>query len=37
MKTLFTFPGQGTQRVGMWQHIPRDATCQVAQAVLGEA
>jgi len=36
MKTLFTFPGQGTQRVGMLQHIPRDATWQVAQAVLGE-
>ena len=36
MKTLFTFPGQGTQRAGMLQHLPRDETWQVAQAVLGE-
>ncbi|WP_182058665.1 ACP S-malonyltransferase, partial [Pantoea sp. ME81] len=36
MKTLFTFPGQGTQRPGMLQSLARDETWQVAHEVLGE-
>lgn len=37
MKTLFTFPGQGTQRAGMLQNIPdRDATFADVRAVLGD-
>jgi len=36
MKTLFTFPGQGTQRPGMLQSLPRDKTWQVAHQVLGD-
>lgn len=36
MKTLFTFPGQGTQRPGMLQLLPRDETWQVAHQVLGD-
>ena len=36
MKTLFTFPGQGTQRPGMLQSLPRDETWQVAHGVLGD-
>ncbi|MFK3659260.1 malonate decarboxylase subunit epsilon [Scandinavium sp. NPDC088450] len=37
MKTLFTFPGQGTQRAGMLQNIPdRDAIFADVRAVLGD-
>ena len=37
MKILFTFPGQGTQRAGMLQHLPDgDALLSQARAVLGE-
>ncbi|KGT86960.1 malonate decarboxylase subunit epsilon [Enterobacter cancerogenus] len=36
MKTLFTFPGQGTQRPGMLQSLSRDETWQVAHQVLGD-
>lgn len=36
MKTLFTFPGQGTQRAGMLHALPRDETWHTACAVLGD-
>lgn len=36
MKTLLTFPGQGTQRPGMLQPLARDETWQVAHQVLGD-
>ena len=37
MKILFTFPGQGTQRVGMLQNLPDgEAVLNSARAVLGE-
>ena len=37
MKILFTFPGQGTQRAGMLQHLPNgDALLSQARAVLGD-
>lgn len=36
MKTLFTFPGQGTQRAGMLHALPRDETWHTAHAVLGD-
>lgn len=37
MKTLFTFPGQGTQRAGMLQSIPnREAIFTEVRAVLGD-
>ncbi|WP_039028788.1 malonate decarboxylase subunit epsilon [Leclercia adecarboxylata] len=37
MKILFTFPGQGTQRAGMLQHIPdREAILNDVSAVLGD-
>lgn len=37
MKILFTFPGQGTQRAGMLQHLPDgSAILAEAYAVLGE-
>ncbi|ELY4598171.1 malonate decarboxylase subunit epsilon [Cronobacter malonaticus] len=36
MKILFTFPGQGTQRPGMLQHLPEEETRREAREVLGE-
>ena len=37
MKILFTFPGQGTQRAGMLQHLPDgDAVLNSVRAVLGD-
>ena len=37
MKILFTFPGQGTQRAGMLQHLPDgDALLNSVRAVLGD-
>ena len=37
MKILFTFPGQGTQRVGMLQHLPDgEALLNSVRAVLGD-
>jgi malonate decarboxylase epsilon subunit len=37
MKILFTFPGQGTQRAGMLQHLPdSDAVLNSVRAVLGD-
>ncbi|WNJ79113.1 malonate decarboxylase subunit epsilon [Cedecea neteri] len=37
MKILFTFPGQGTQRAGMLQHLPeRDAIMAQVRMVLGD-
>lgn len=37
MKILFTFPGQGTQRPNMLQHLPeRDAVLSEVRAVLGQ-
>ena len=37
MKILFTFPGQGTQRVGMLQHLPDgEALLNSVRTVLGE-
>lgn len=37
MKILFTFPGQGTQRAGMLQHLPEgDALKSRVRAVLGD-
>ncbi|WP_105621806.1 malonate decarboxylase subunit epsilon [Cronobacter malonaticus] len=36
MKILFTFPGQGTQRPGMLQHLPEEETRREAREVLGD-
>ncbi|MCS3604410.1 malonate decarboxylase epsilon subunit [Buttiauxella sp. BIGb0471] len=37
MKILFTFPGQGTQRVGMLQKLPQDSDIMArVRAVLGD-
>jgi len=36
MKTMLTFPGQGTQRPGMLQALAKDATWQTAREVLGD-
>ena len=36
MKIVFTFPGQGTQRPGMLQHLADDETQREAREVLGD-
>ncbi|EOL8935203.1 malonate decarboxylase subunit epsilon [Cronobacter dublinensis] len=36
MKSIFTFPGQGTQRPGMLQHLPDEETQRAAREVLGD-